>query len=202
MLRLDELARRFQLSPFDIDALLVCLAPELDLRYERLYAYLQDDVTQKQPSVDLLLNLLSPSFEAKLAARQRFSPNAPLLKYSLLHLFNDPSHPQSPLLSQFLKVDERVVNYLLDDDALDLRLLPYVQHIVPQTGLKDLFLPDDLKRRLTLLAQAQQTKGEGLLFYFQGPYGVGKQTTAEALCRELGMGLLAVDGGTPTRHEG
>ena len=48
-----------------IDVLLICLASELDLRYERLYAYLQDDVTRKQPSVDLVLNLLCPSFEAK-----------------------------------------------------------------------------------------------------------------------------------------
>ena len=59
-LRLLELVRLFGLTPFDRDALLICLAPELDLRYERLYAYLQDDVTKKRPSVDLVLNLLCP----------------------------------------------------------------------------------------------------------------------------------------------
>jgi hypothetical protein len=57
-LRLEELARLFHLTPFDVDTLLICLALELDLRYERLYAYLQDDVTKKLPSVDLVLNLL------------------------------------------------------------------------------------------------------------------------------------------------
>jgi hypothetical protein len=40
-LRLEELARLFDLTSFDIDVLLICLAPELDLRYERLYVYLQ-----------------------------------------------------------------------------------------------------------------------------------------------------------------
>ena len=39
-------------------ALLIALAPEIDPRYERLYAYLQDDVTRKRPSIDLTLNLL------------------------------------------------------------------------------------------------------------------------------------------------
>ena len=39
-LRLDELMSRFQLSRFDLDAVLICLAPELDLRYEHIYAYL------------------------------------------------------------------------------------------------------------------------------------------------------------------
>jgi len=193
-LRLDELVRLFQLTPFDTDVLLICLAPELDLRYERLYAYLQDDVTKKRPSVDLVLNLLCPSFEAKLAARGCFTPSAPLLKHHLLHLFDDPTHHQPPLLSKYLKADERVVNYLLDSDELDARLLPYARHTVPQTRLEDLLLPADLKRRLVLLTRGNGTKAEGLIFYFQGPYGVGKQTTAEALCRELGMGLLTVDG--------
>jgi hypothetical protein len=56
-LRLVALAKRFHLSPFDVDVVLMCLATELDVRYERLYAYLQDDVTRKRPSVDLALNL-------------------------------------------------------------------------------------------------------------------------------------------------
>ena len=201
-LRLDELARLFQLTPFDTDALLICLAPELDLRYERLYAYLQDDVTKKRPSVDLVLNLLSPFlrqaqdtvFEAKLAARECFTPESHLLKHHLLHLFDDPAHHQPPLLSKYLKGDERVVNYLFGLDELDVRLLPYTRHTVPQTRLEDLLLPDDVKRRLALLTREKGTNSEGLIFYFQGPYGVGKQTTAEALCRELGVGLLAVDG--------
>ena len=96
-LRLEELARFFNLTSFEIDVLLICLAPELDLRYERLYAYLQDDVTKKRPSVDLVLNLLCSSFEAKLAARPRFAPEALLFRHRLLHLFDDPSH-HNPLI--------------------------------------------------------------------------------------------------------
>jgi AAA+ superfamily predicted ATPase len=196
VLRLDELARLFQLSPFDVDALLICLAPELDLRYERLYAYLQDDVTKKRPSVDLILNLLCPSFEAKLAARSHFTAAAPLLKHHLLHLFADPSQHQPPLLSQYLKVDERVVSYLLGSDELDARLLPYARHIPSQIQLRDLLVPADVKHRLILLAggQTANNKDKGLILYLQGPYGVGKQATAEALCHELGVGLLVVDG--------
>jgi SpoVK/Ycf46/Vps4 family AAA+-type ATPase len=193
-LRLDELARLFQLTIFDLDILLICLAPEIDLRYERLYAYLQDDVTKKRPSVDLALNLLSPSFEAKLAARGCFTPNAPLLKHHLLHLFDDPSQQQPPLLGKYLKVDERVVNYLFDADELDARLLSYARHVAPQARLEELLLPADFKRRLVCLARENGTGENGLIFYFQGPYGVGKQTAAEALCRELGVGLLVVDG--------
>ena len=150
-LRLDELARLFDLTPFDADALLICLAPEIDLRYERLYAYLQDDITRKRPSVDLVLNLLSPTFEAKLASRQRFAPQAPLVKHGLLSLFDDPSQQQPPLLGKYLKADERVVSYLFESDELDARLLPYAQCVSPCARIDDLLLPADLKRRLVSL---------------------------------------------------
>ena len=56
-LRLLTLAGSFGLSTFDLDVILICLASEIDRRYERLYAYLQDDVTRKHPSVALVLDL-------------------------------------------------------------------------------------------------------------------------------------------------
>ena len=56
-LRLESLARRFGLDDFELTVLLVALAPELDLRYQRFYAHLQDDVTRKRPTVDLVLSL-------------------------------------------------------------------------------------------------------------------------------------------------
>ena len=39
--------------------LAICAAPELNPRYGRLYAYLQDDVTRKLPSPRLVGHLLS-----------------------------------------------------------------------------------------------------------------------------------------------
>ena len=47
--RLQRLIRAAGLYPFEAEVLLVCLAPEIDLRYERLYGYLQDDVTRRRP---------------------------------------------------------------------------------------------------------------------------------------------------------
>jgi SpoVK/Ycf46/Vps4 family AAA+-type ATPase len=193
-LRLDRLALHFQLTTFEVDVLLIGLAPEIDLRYERLFGYLQDDVTRRRPSVDLVLNLLSPTFEAKLAARWHFTANAALFKHHLLQLFDDPAQPHPPLLNKYLKADERVVDYLFGGDEVDARLGPYVQRCTSQTAIDDLLLPVDVKRRLVRLARDHNSVGSPLIFYFQGPYGVGKQTTAEALARELGTAVLVVDG--------
>jgi hypothetical protein len=63
----DLLQQWFALSDFDLDAVVIALAPELDLRYERLYGYLQDDVTRRGPTVDLVLNLRTSSAQEKIA---------------------------------------------------------------------------------------------------------------------------------------
>jgi hypothetical protein len=53
-LNLPQLAIIFGLTPFELDVVLICMAPELDTKYERLYGYMQNDATKKQPSVDFL----------------------------------------------------------------------------------------------------------------------------------------------------
>ena len=57
---------------------LACLAPELDHRYERLYAYLHDDMSRRQPTIGLVLDLFGNDLEDKVFDRRSFSPTAPL----------------------------------------------------------------------------------------------------------------------------
>lgn len=192
-LYLPELQQLFGLTKFDVDALLICLAPEFDLRYERIYSYLQDDVTRKRPSVDLILNLLSESIEAKIAARSFFSSKRPLLKYELLQLFDDSLDQPVPLLRKYLKVDERIVRYLLGTDETESSALSYCTPVKPVASLGEMLLPDDVIKNLSMLCEKHNASGRGMLFYFQGGYGVGKQTTAEALCGRVQLGLLLAD---------
>ena len=61
---LEMLARLFGLTPFERNVLLLCLAPDLDPTFERLYAYVQDDVRCKYATPHMALSLfagLSPS---------------------------------------------------------------------------------------------------------------------------------------------
>ncbi len=192
-LRLERLREEFQLTAFDLDVLLINLAPEVDSKYETLYAYVQDDLTKRRPTVALVLHLLCSSFAAKLAARQRFTPGAPLLEHGLLHLVQDSTLGPSSLLNRALVLDDRIANYLLDGDALDSRLTPYAQLVSPQGDFTSLFLSDETKQRLHHFSRSNIAQQGQVIFYFQGPDGVGKQTTAEALCRERGYTLLIID---------
>jgi SpoVK/Ycf46/Vps4 family AAA+-type ATPase len=195
-LALERLTRLFRLSGFDVDALLVCLAPELNVKYAKLYAYLQNDVTRKAPTADLVLNLFCRSLSEKLDARTRLTADAPLLKHRLLRYACDEHDGASPLLTRALMVDERILNFLLDVDATDAHLAPFVSVVRPSADLRELLLPAGMSERLARLFRATFAAEEGGVaraFIFHGPAGAGKEFAAEALCRDAGCELLVAD---------
>ncbi|MEG3628141.1 ATP-binding protein [Streptomyces poriticola] len=114
---LGRLVRDFGLAPLDVDLVLVALAPDLDARFERLYGYLNDDLTRRRPTVGLALELCGHTGAS--AARFRLSPGAPLLAGGLLEV----GEPERPPLSRVLTVPDRVAAHLLGDPAPDARLL-------------------------------------------------------------------------------
>jgi hypothetical protein len=111
--RFTRLAQVFGLERFDLDVLLVALAPAVDLRYERLYGYLQDDVTRKRPTINLALDLLSLPGSERLSALEQFTDTAPLFRHHILERVTDPSASHQPLLAQALVVDATLLHWLL-----------------------------------------------------------------------------------------
>jgi SpoVK/Ycf46/Vps4 family AAA+-type ATPase len=192
-LRLHDIGELFKLSPFEIDALLICLAPELDLRYEKLYSYLQNDVTKNRPGVDLVLNLLCPTFYKRLGARESFSQSAPLIKNRLCYLQENGQGNMSPLLSKFIKVDERIIEFLLGKDEIDQRIRDFSIMIKPRRSFDDLILPQDDKNTLMRLVTPYSNREIPPVSYFYGPYGTGKKTAAEAICKEVESPLIFTD---------
>ncbi|HLM71342.1 MAG TPA: hypothetical protein VK459_01565, partial [Polyangiaceae bacterium] len=93
-LRLVTLAERCRLGGLEQSAVLLALAPELDARYELLYAFLQGDDVRARPSMQLALDLFEPDLAAKIAARERFAdPQAPLRRLGLCRLVENPHRP-------------------------------------------------------------------------------------------------------------
>ena len=70
---------------------MLCLLPEQDARYRRLLGYLQDDVSRTNPTVELLLQILSPVAGEIEAGRSCFDSESTLLKQHLLILSGDDS---------------------------------------------------------------------------------------------------------------
>jgi SpoVK/Ycf46/Vps4 family AAA+-type ATPase len=191
--RLEWLQQAFALSAFDMDVLLIALAPELDRRYERIYAYLQDHVSRRRPSVDLALHLLCTNAGERLARRLHLDVGAPLISNYLIHLLPEAGQDQPSLLAHTLKVDEQITRFLLYQDGLDTRLASFCRIEVDDVYLADLPLDAEIKQALTTLTRQAWNYDEPLHLYFCGPPGVGKRQTAAALATEVGASLLVAD---------
>jgi ATP-dependent 26S proteasome regulatory subunit len=191
--RLAWLGHTFGLTSFDLNVIMAALAPEVDLRYERLYAYLQDDVMRRRPTVDLALNLFSDSPKAKLALRARFSADAPLIRHKLVHLVPDPAQIQPPLLSHYLKLEDQVVGFILGETSLDHRLSSFCRFEEP-VPLDAGITPElDTAPALPFLAAQMRHAGRPLTLYFQGAGVSGKIRAAQAIAQAAGARLLIVD---------
>ncbi len=187
----EALAQACGLSEFEVDVLLLAIAPELDARYETLYAYVQNDATRRRPTVGLALAMLADSAEERLARRACFDPDAPLFANRLLQLGDDPQDRSPALPARFFKTDARVVDHVLGIDRLDVRLRPFVARARPAGDPST--LPAAL--RAGLAAAAEDAAVTETVFFFHGPAGSGRCGAALSLCAHLGRGLLVVDVG-------
>lgn len=183
-LRLVELAADFDLSPRHVDALLLCLAPALDAKYEQVFGYLHDDLTQDRPTVGLLLDVLSTTDTLRLDARSLFEGSSPLVAHELVRF----AHDDVPLPSRVVAVDERIVTYLLERDDLDPTLAGIAEVTTPTATLADVPVADATRDRLDALALTPEDTPT--LAVVSGPAGVGKRLAVDALCRKTGGPVL------------
>jgi SpoVK/Ycf46/Vps4 family AAA+-type ATPase len=204
-----HLASVFHLNFFELDTLLICLAPLLDVKYEKFYSYLQDDVTKKFPAVNFILDILCSSGkpEKRIDAQSFFLDQSPLFRYGLVKFIGGGDHQSEPLISRCLKLDDRIANFLLGFNVMDAELSSFARIINPTTGWPSLVMEDELKEQLIRLSgdyltevgkNSRESKEElaepmRLVFYLKGPYGVGKKSAAEAFCYQLQLPLLIVD---------
>lgn len=187
--RLQYVAKAFDLDQFELDTLLVCLAPALDLRYELIYGYLQDDVTRKRPGVSLVLDLLAEPGPERLQRLSYFAPGASLFKYRLLELDNPAAAGAPPLLGQTLRLDETVLALLLGEYRPHPDLGAHASLIWPEVDEADRLLAAESWPELERVA----AEVEQPVVIFYGPDRVAWQATARLLAASLERLLLTVD---------
>jgi len=113
-IRLRQLAGEAGLSDLDVEILVICLVPDLDSRFERLYGYLNDDVTRRRATIGLALALADVSAASE-SSRARLLPGAPLIDRALVQV----EDADRPFLTRALRVPDRVTAHLLGNDAPD-----------------------------------------------------------------------------------
>ncbi|MCA1577384.1 MAG: ATP-binding protein [Acidobacteria bacterium] len=190
-LALPWIAQRFNLSPAEVDVLLLTIAVELEPHYETLYAYLQNDVTRKRPSVNLALNLICRNEGEKIAARTIFSPSASLFANRLLDLVEEPQERNAPLLRKSLRTDEAVVAFLLEQPAITSSAATLIDPAAAD-HMSELNTSTQEQLR-NLAAYLNRTDRRTIALRVIGQSEVALTSAAEALCTSLRRRLLLVD---------
>jgi ATPase family associated with various cellular activities (AAA) len=185
--QLRWLQQTYALTEFDLEVIVIAIAPVIDRRYERIYAYLQDDVTQRHPTVDLALHLLCHSAADRLTQRSRFGATAPLLTSVGLQLVADPHHVQPTLLAHYLRLDDQIAQFLIGQPGLDARLIPFCTLSNPDAN------PNFTELVLPLEISIQQLITRSPKLYLQARPGIGKYSLAKAIATAQGLPLLTAD---------
>jgi hypothetical protein len=176
-LRLRRLARSFGLDPYDVELLLIALAPDLDPRFERLYGYLHDDVSRRRASAGLALELCSSGASPGAGpGRARLGPLGPLVAGGLI-VAEDPDRP---FLTRALRVPDRVAAHLLGDDTAD----PAIEPLLVESVAADIGDVDILARAIAANVP--------LIYIRERPGASGSSLTRAGLAR-LGKPTVELD---------
>ena len=174
--RLAQLARRARLTALDLDVLVAGLAPDVDPGFEKLYVYLNDDITRRRATTGLALRLAGAS-PAESGARGRLLGGAPLVDLALLEI----DDADRPFLTRTLRVPDRVLQHLLGDarPPADIAALA-----VPVAAWPDPALVELLARGLA--------DGYGFL-HLHDPGDLGGVDLAHTVLSHLGLDMVGVD---------
>ena len=116
---LDTLCKLFGLTLFERDILLMCAGIELDSTFAPLCAAAQGEANWNYPTFSLALAALPDAYWSALA------PDKPLRHWQLIKLDLDRTVAYSPL-----RIDERILHYLVGVSYLDQQLGGWVQPLV------------------------------------------------------------------------
>ena len=180
-LPLDRIARIFDLRPAERQLLIVGLGPCFDVGYERIYAYANDDIAKKWPTVGLALEIVSDDRHEAVSLRSLFYDEAPLSRFRLVTVADD--HATSSLVSRYMELDPHVAEVLLGFDGLDPRLSPIAELTMPSQD--DLEPAEPLARVLRRRPDAR--------IYLNGRWCAEKQAEVSRACALLGVKTIVVD---------
>lgn len=194
---LRRAAAAFALEPFEEDVLLLALAPEIDVKYETLLAYLNNDVTRKWPTNDLALRLLSPSPSPDAGLRRYLDPSAKLFRRGLLRPVAGP-HERPSWLSAGFTLAPPLAQYLLGVEPHRLTLPAGVRWISTRGAGEDEadLIAHDLAQELKRWAAAwvRRSGGESPpTIVFESRDRLAARQASALLCREVGAAMLVVE---------
>jgi AAA+ superfamily predicted ATPase len=196
-----RLIEKFDLKPFEQFCVTATLAVELDRNtYGKTYAFLQDDATRKNPSLELLLRLYEgPGETRRWETARAFDTSRPLRRWNLLRLPQREEGESSTPFNRRLELDDRIARYLLQLEDLGPQLEGVATSQVWEAESLRVSPPSELRDQLNRLIDDVRKFSAGapmhLVFQVHGRYGTGRRSLITTVCEKQKLRLLRVDAG-------
>jgi hypothetical protein len=176
---LARLTDAFGLNRDERLALVAALAPHVDRAFDRVFAYINDDITRRRPTVGIVLEVLAETAAEALELRALLRPDAPLVRHRLVNLAEDGSFGATPLISRYVELDPHVAEFLLGHHGIDARLQPFAS-LLPREEEGD---------STSEIARALSGPAGGRV-YVGGRWSGEKRAAIRRACADLGLAVL------------
>ena len=177
---IEQLCQSFKLSLFERDTLILCVGMELDSTWSWLCADAQGNSQHNYPTFSLAL-AISPHI-----SWQSLTPSAPLRSWHLIEIIEGSS-----LTSSLIKIDERILHYLMGVQHLDNRL----SEISIPLSTQDRLVPSHQRLVEQIIKTWSQSYHKNQLLpvlQLCGEDIVTKQAIAANACGQIGMPLHSI----------
>lgn len=182
---LSFVKRRFGLSDFEQQMLLLCVAMELDTRIPALCGKAHDDPSKPYPSFALAMTLFEePAWDV-------LSPQRPLRYWRLVEI---NKMMNQPLISCSLRADERMINFIKGLNYLDERIIKISCPFDINPGEDD--LPPSQQQSVDDLVKQVQTLTANnrfpVVIQLVGQDPLSKQLIAQKIAAALNIHLVCL----------
>jgi hypothetical protein len=182
---LQRAARVFYLDDAAVNVLMLCIGVEVDARFARLVAFLNDHIARTRPTLDLALALFAPAVSAVAFAE------TPALRWRLLLADGD-----GPVSERTLRVAPQLLARL----ALVNADTPGLREDVVAT-IEELALPADRLQSLHRWSTALAAGPRAAPLVLAGVPGSGRATAIRAAARAGGRGVIEATWSLDTRAD-
>lgn len=173
--------RAFNLCPFELMVFMTLLVCELNKKYEKLFVYLQDDITKKNPAVETAIRLFAEPGDVVSEYFTYFDDNSVLMNF-----FVAPS--EGTLCTKSLRLSEAVFAYVTGSG--DKNSSVYFDHTA---ALHDLYIDKDINDCICSMVRLTQNKTA--LICLKGKKGSGRKFQVKHCARVMGEDAIFLNAG-------
>lgn len=181
-----HLAQTFALTPFELDVLVLALAPEVNLKYQTIYAYLNDSVARKWPTRDLALRLFGE--DSRTGHRAMLSRESTLFTSGLLEETGTAAEAGAWLAGAFIAA-EVVAHYALAVDTNGGASSAAMTMTRPSLSWEEAGIETGTRRELERVPLLENQP----IVLLEGHAGSGRARAARALANQRNVPLLSIN---------